>query len=149
MLCPRCKQKLSKASQHGAFFWACPSCNGRTVSLDVVRKAVPIPVSKEIWQQVITQQLQSEIKCPVCNREMTAVSETSGNSPNNIDVCKSCRFIWFDPGEFEHIPKNVPAKPGPSIKNLPPDLREEIAMDRRSSPKTQRRLSRFCLKPAH
>jgi membrane associated rhomboid family serine protease/Zn-finger nucleic acid-binding protein len=140
MRCPRCNHKLSKASQLGTFFWVCPSCNGRTVSLDVVRKAVPIPVSKEIWQQVITKQQPSDIKCPVCTRKMTVVSENSGNSPNNIDVCKSCRFIWFDPGEFEHIPKNIPAKPGPSIKDLPPDLREAIAIDRLNMLREEREL---------
>ena len=26
---------------------------------------------------------------------------------NNLDLCKSCQFVWFDGGELESLPKGV------------------------------------------
>jgi membrane associated rhomboid family serine protease len=43
-----------------------------------------------------------------------------------LDVCVRCQFLWFDPHEFEHLPK-APTRPD-ATKELPEKVREAIAL---------------------
>lgn len=40
---------------------------------------------------------------------MTEVSILSGKRTEYLDICTGCHFIWFDPQEFESLPKRAPA----------------------------------------
>lgn len=124
--CPRCKLKLRKFNVDGNFFWDCPLCSGRAVSMDVVRKFVPLTIVKELWNRAYSSTEVSDAICPVCNKNMTGVVLQVEDRIEEIDVCKSCRFVWFDPQEFQKLPKIVPELPIES--KIPPDARKALAL---------------------
>jgi len=98
-------------------------------SLETVRTTVPQPVAKEIWHRTLSADAASGTPCPVCTRSMTEVPLQFGSATGYLDVCKQCRFIWFDPHEYE----DLPTKPGDTAAEpieLPAPAKEALAMAR-------------------
>lgn len=56
-----------------------------------------------------------------------------------LDVCVGCHFVWFDPREFEALPK-LPGKPAEQ-ETLSPQAREAVAMMRLEALKEQSAMS--------
>jgi membrane associated rhomboid family serine protease len=54
---------------------------------------------------------------------MIQVSVSSFPNTPQLDICKTCKFIWFDPQEYEA----VPSLPQPE-EELSPEVRKEIAL---------------------
>jgi membrane associated rhomboid family serine protease len=46
-----------------------------------------------------------------------------------LDVCRKCEFVWFDPSEFESVPR-APVVPVKEERPLPQAAREALAMYR-------------------
>jgi membrane associated rhomboid family serine protease len=45
-----------------------------------------------------------------------------------LDVCRSCQFVWFDPGELEELGEpDRPAEPSDDKVPLPPEVRQAFA----------------------
>ncbi len=128
LICPRCKTSLKKNSNKLGLFWVCPSCDGRAVSLEVVRKAVPRHIVNRLWQRARSGQYAGNRKCPACKRSMNEVPIISKNKTQYLDVCIGCHFIFFDPKEYECLPK-IPAAKDPK-DNLPLKEREALALAR-------------------
>jgi len=62
---------------------------------------------------------------PIINKEKTEY----------IDVCSKCHFIWFDPDEFEHLPKvGIEDLQGPPLSM---EAREALALGRLESLKKE------------
>jgi membrane associated rhomboid family serine protease len=128
LTCPVCKTSLSKNSNKLGLFWVCPSCDGRAVSLEVVRKAIPRPIVNRLWQKARSGQYSGNRKCPACKRSMKEVPIISRNKTQYLDVCVGCHFIFFDPQEYEFLPK-IPVVKEPE-DNLPLKDREALALAR-------------------
>lgn len=124
--CPRCKIKLKKSLIDGSFFWDCPLCNGRAVSIEVIRKLVPLPIVKELWTRAYSSTAISDAQCPVCSKNMTGVTLHVEGRSEGFDICQSCRFVWFDPQEFQNIPKKLPELPVES--KIPLEARKALAL---------------------
>lgn len=45
-----------------------------------------------------------------------------------VDVCRSCTLVWFDPAEYDSLPKTK-AQSKPKEKELPPEARQMLAME--------------------
>jgi hypothetical protein len=110
----------------GNYFWDCPLCNGRAVSIVVVRKLVPLPIVKELWGRVYSSTEVSDALCPVCNRNMTGVVLQVEGRREEFDVCQSCRLVWFDPQEFQQLPKIAPELP--LEPKIPMEARKALAL---------------------
>jgi membrane associated rhomboid family serine protease/Zn-finger nucleic acid-binding protein len=110
LICPDCNTALNKNSNSLGLFWACPECDGRAISIEVVRKAVPMPIVNKLWQRARSGQYVAERRCPACKRIMHEVPIIEGDETKYFDVCTGCFFIWFDPGEFEGLAKIPIAK---------------------------------------
>ena len=101
-------------------FWACDACGGRTVALPVLRKVVSEPAIKALWLSAQSAALGRK-RCPTCGNRMCEASA----SGVQLDVCKVCQFVWFDPREFEQLP----ALPVVEKKaELPQAAREMVAL---------------------
>jgi len=126
--CPQCSVTLSKRmSPSLGLTWVCPSCRGRAVTLDLLRRVVPQPLVNRLWQRARSGPYGSTQKCPACNRRMAEVPiiATEGKT-TCLDVCTHCHFVWFDTQEFEGLPKIPPELP--KSEALPLKAREALAL---------------------
>lgn len=126
--CPSCKTTLSKRTSRLGFFWVCRSCHGRTLTIEVLRKVAPKPLLNRLWQMARSGRYGGARKCPSCLRTMAEVPLGIGMVCEHIDVCTGCHFVWFDPGEFESLPKTPVPKP-PRAK-LSGEQAESLALAR-------------------
>lgn len=126
--CPSCKTSLNKSGNIFGLFYVCPSCDGRAVTLEVVRKIIPRPMVNRLWQRARSGQYEGTRQCPVCRRRMPEVPILSSEKTEYIDVCTGCRIIWFDPQEFECLPKVDTQKPQEPLLSI--EARQALALER-------------------
>ena len=128
IFCPSCETTLSKRTSRLGFFWVCRSCRGRAISVEVLRKVMPRSVLNSLWQTARLTQPGGDRQCPSCLRPMTQIPLDTGGPTEQIDVCRGCRFVWFDRGEFEALPKTGKRKP--PREKLSPEEIDALALKR-------------------
>ena len=96
---------LAKKRGRLGLFWVCPSCQGRAMTLTVVQKVIPRQVVNSLWQKARANRHSDGKTCPACKRWMTEVTILYGERTDYLDVCTGCHVVWFDPREFESLPK--------------------------------------------
>jgi Zn-finger nucleic acid-binding protein len=126
-ICPKCNTELNKTGTPLGFIWVCPSCNGRAIAVDVLRKTIPNHIVDTLWQTVRSGQYAQKRRCPACKGMMAEVAINNKDKTEYIDVCKGCFFIWFDPGEYEDFPKVPPTKA--VVDELPAEAKKLLALD--------------------
>jgi len=99
------------------------------MALQVAGKAMPRKAVSALWQKARAERDGSGKQCPACRRRMTEVPIASGEKTVDLDVCTGCHFIWFDPKEFESLPKSTAAKV-PQAWPMSDKEREAIALAR-------------------
>ena len=104
--CQKCNIALKKCSNQFGFFWLCQNCEGKAVSLTILRRFVPVPIINEFWSKVKSKEFPEKRDCPVCNLLMSEVPIGQGSDTIYLDICKKCCFIWFDANEFESLPRS-------------------------------------------
>ncbi len=124
MLCPVCRKDLVRENNSGTAFFRCPECGGRMVTMPAMRKRANGELANKIWNNSQYGLPPAGKSCPICSRNMCRTNLTAGGRQLELDVCRSCQLIWFDPGELDTIP--VPEKP--QEEELPPRAREILAM---------------------
>jgi membrane associated rhomboid family serine protease/Zn-finger nucleic acid-binding protein len=123
--CPTCRNRLLRVKGAAVFSYVCPRCRGRAVSLSVVGRAAGQACVRQLWVQKDRAAVVSGKKCPVCDHWMREVPVTIAKKELRLDVCRPCRFVWFDPREFEALPA---APPKPAEPELPLEAREKVAV---------------------
>jgi membrane associated rhomboid family serine protease/Zn-finger nucleic acid-binding protein len=128
--CPRCQTTLNKRAVPSlGLVWVCPSCRGRAMTLELLRKAVSQPVVARLWQRACSGQYPAGAHCPTCYRRTAQVPILSAaDKTTYLDVCVPCHVVWFDMHEFEALPK-LPPKPS-KREELSPQAREALALAR-------------------
>ena len=77
------------------------------------------------------------VRCPSCLKSMREVTLRTPDGYQEIDVCKPCTFVWFDPGEYAAMGGPAPTTPDkPAV-----DLAQEPIRD----PKAIEAVARFKL----
>ena len=100
----------------------CPSCRGRAMTIEMLRKSVPQPLVNRLWQRARSGEYPANRSCPACKRRMAEVPiALAADTTLHLDVCTGCHVIWFDPQEFESLP-NCPPKRAQS-EPLSPEAR--------------------------
>lgn len=127
LTCPTCRCRLLHAKGPAGVFYVCPRCGGRAVGIAVIRRGVGRDCVKDLWLQSQAARLPAGKKCPVCQRWMRGVTVTAGQRPLQLDLCRSCQVVWFDPSEFEQLP--TAPMPAPA-EELSPRAREQLALER-------------------
>ncbi len=126
LVCPECRKRLVRTKAPNGIFFECPRCQGRAVSLAVVRRVVETKYTNRLWRRVIHGESRKGVNCPACERPMDEVAIPFDGHAINLDICRSCQFLWFDPHEFEQLPEKPPvSKPETEI---PPKVREQMAL---------------------
>jgi Zn-finger nucleic acid-binding protein len=125
--CPRCHQQLEKTTTpHGVFF-GCPSCGGKALGVDVLRRTFAREEINAVWRRAVSSEGTAGPACPSCRNAMIEVSATADEHPLRIDVCRLCHFLWFDADELARFTP-LPPKPEPAEQELPPEARQALAI---------------------
>lgn len=125
LVCPKCRRRLVRTKTNHGVFFVCRACQGRAVSLSVVRRMAGREPAKTLWREAVVGETQEGVGCPVCQRAMAEVRLRVGGMRVPLDVCTGCHFVWFDPEEMEKLPE-VP--PPAEEEALPPEARERLAV---------------------
>ncbi len=139
--CPRCRTALTeRKSPPLGLIWTCSSCHGRAMTLDLLRKTIPKSLVNPLWQQARTDRHHTGRPCPACERQMAEVPIIRQKDKTLcLDVCTTCFFVWFDPQEFEVLPK-LEQKPD-GLDNLSEEGKRALALAHlevlRQGPRTQ------------
>jgi Zn-finger nucleic acid-binding protein len=126
LTCPRCNVALQRLKSANGWIHACQECQGRSVALPVLRERVGREVALEAWR-LADESDSLSCKCPACARPMTLIHLPLGAVVVDIDVCKSCRTIWFDRLELEQLPVDEKTKKASSEKEKSQSSKEAIA----------------------
>jgi len=125
-LCPNCHVQLQKTKARPGVFWACPSCDGRSATVAMLRKNVPRDAVNGMWQTARSGAFPRRRECPACDARMAEVPVPIEDGSELVDVCTVCHFVWFDPGERAALPE-IPRKPS-CEETLPQEARERLAL---------------------
>ncbi len=109
-ICPNCGNRLFRAKSDAGFFYVCPRCGGRAAAITVVRRAAGDKIVDEIWSRAKERRAARGRRCPMCNRWMAEIGVPVDHADLRLDLCRACRFLWFDSKEFEQLPP-APAPP--------------------------------------
>jgi membrane associated rhomboid family serine protease len=132
--CPNCAIPLTTIRQREGLFYLCQSCKGRAVTLPQLRRVGGDRFATGLLRQINANQRYGQVRCPFCEQRMRKF--TTQDPPLELDACKTCGVVWFDPEEFETVPEGAPE----SISELQMRSAEAVAMQRLEQLKRQQRL---------
>src|SRR5690606_16621283 len=89
------------------------------------RKSLPLSLVNQLWNHARTTTVRTGRGCPLCEEPMVVRSSHQGQV---LEICPSCRTIWFDPGTYPGNPVDLEA--GFQGKPLSARARETIALAR-------------------
>jgi Zn-finger nucleic acid-binding protein len=124
LLCPACRIPLAEMRTGKGILWHCEKCDGRAVSLGLLRDIFTPESINPLWLHAIHTEGQRARPCPSCGNAMIEVA-LGGTSDIRVEVCRICEFVWFDAGETQTLQAcPLPKKPVP----LSQEAREAIAI---------------------
>lgn len=101
MQCPRCEAPLAKRWNGKAHYQACKICEGIAITgYALAQLATPAQV-RELWLDAEGRNETTQAACPSCLRPMRLGYLAPTTHREELDVCRSCRLIWFDRGELQ------------------------------------------------
>ena len=100
MKCPKNHESLTPTESEGAFGWVCNDCQGILLRQSEIT-AVKYNHHTDVLEflPTATTVRPSELACPSCHHGM----EVKILGEVLLDVCPSCRSVWFDATELEKI----------------------------------------------
>ena len=124
MICPRCGAALEKSAYNGRIGFVCPERHGIAMTLGAVRALCG---SRELvnllWHKSGESGSEGGAPCPVCGKPMSKVTLDVEGQPLELDICRRCQEVWFDPNELEMLP---PKPPEPEPEKLSQTVRETL-----------------------
>ena len=124
MICPKCSVALKQIRTSKGIFWGCDDCNGRAITVELLRRIFTAESINPLWKHAISGEGISSRLCPDCRESMIEV-DLSDNTSVRVDVCRHCHFVWFDGGETDTlVPKPIP----PTKPPMPQKAREAMAL---------------------
>jgi membrane associated rhomboid family serine protease/Zn-finger nucleic acid-binding protein len=125
-ICPRCQLPLKEMRTSSGVFWACGNCNGRAVTIELLRNRFTPESINPLWIHAMRSEGRVGALCPSCRRPMIDVA-LSDRAQVEVDVCKRCHFVWFDANEVDTL---VPRPPPVAEPELPQEARELLAIEK-------------------
>ena len=71
--------------------------------IDVLRRATDERIVDQVWAVASGGEAPRKRPCPLCSKLMAGVVTQRGRTPLPLDVCTDCKFVWFDPKEYEAL----------------------------------------------
>lgn len=103
--CPNCATPLTTIRQREGLFYLCPTCQGRAVTMPQIRRVAGDRFVTGLLRQININQHFGPRPCPFCEKRMRQFN--SHDPPLELDACKTCGAVWFDPQEFEAVPEGA------------------------------------------
>jgi membrane associated rhomboid family serine protease/Zn-finger nucleic acid-binding protein len=125
-VCPNCNQVLTRFKTDLGVLWGCDKCQGRAVSVNLLRRTVSRDYVNTLWQHARNLPAGPGKACPTCSKATVEVATDGITQPLMVDVCKRCHFVWLDVGESGELPL-LPPKPK-NEPELSQEARELLAL---------------------
>jgi len=122
--CPTCQVALVPREVRGSHVWMCAQCEGMAITVAVVRAALEPATFKSFWIHVAQDKGSPGRACPSCEQSMCVVPADGADGVVQLDVCRRCQLIWFDPTELEALPAK------PKGRELHPEAKRLLAMEK-------------------
>ena len=103
--CPSCLTPLKTMRQREGLYFLCPVCAGRAVTIPQIRRVAGDRFAKAVLREINSNEQTGERPCPFCTRRMRLFH--SPEPKLELDACKLCGVVWFDPQEFEAVPASL------------------------------------------
>jgi Zn-finger nucleic acid-binding protein len=136
--CPQCRSELVLGATGRLDVWTCPRGHGVGLTLSEAHERAQEDELSQLWEGAKCAELGQHI-CPMCDRGMVSVTigvdagedpgRPSGTHRVTLDVCRDDQFIWFDPGELDELPEDLP-EPQPSAAEVAELAEIRTAYDR-------------------
>jgi len=108
LACPNCRSRLARVVHEGGVVYACPKCDGRAVGVAPLARVAGGDFVKRLRYR--TTGAAKGRQCPQCGRAMTVADFGQGRETVELDLCRSCHLVWFDPSEYDAV--RTPAEIG-------------------------------------
>lgn len=119
--CHSCSEELVLGAVGELNPWSCPGGHGLGFTLSESYERLQEDEIDELWQAARTATARG-VACPFCSQPMAVISVeadadeaaegATGDGPTvftaELDVCERDQFIWFDPGELDGMPEDLP-----------------------------------------
>ena len=118
--CPQCRADLELGARGKLDAWACPAGHGAGFTLSEMHERAQEDELAQLWEGARAA-AAGKHACPMCDRQMVTVtigvdsdeavegaSDTTDAGRVTLDVCRDDQFIWFDPGELDELPDDLP-----------------------------------------
>jgi Zn-finger nucleic acid-binding protein len=126
--CPACDAPLEARKEGELDFWSCPVGHGVGFTMSEAYGRVQEDEIERLWQASASAPLGTA-PCAWCGVPMARVTVgvhpdearegEPGDGPDTreltVDVCREDQFFWFDPGELDQLPNDLP-DPVPSAE---------------------------------
>jgi hypothetical protein len=124
--CPICRADLELTPQGEFDSWICPAGHGRAATLSELYERAQEDEIHRLWALAKASWVAAEPEtgraCPMCSRLMVTVvvptdaDEADERQPGDradtglatVDVCVVDEVIWFEEGEVEELPADLP-----------------------------------------
>lgn len=128
--CPRCGTEITLGRRGEVDCWSCPAGHGLAITLTEAYGRVQDDEIRKIFEGAKTS-LKSEHACPFCGDPMVRVTigvdvdeaaegeagDLGDTARLTVDFCRDDQFIWFDPGELDGFPQDIPEpEPTPEVQ---------------------------------
>jgi hypothetical protein len=122
-VCPSCGEALTLTHQGQLDTWVCPAGHGLGATLSEAYEVAQEDELAQLWQLArAATPSNSARRCPICERAMVSVEvpydpdEAEDGQPGDlepigsvwVDVCLDDQLIWFDDGELQAFPTDLP-----------------------------------------
>ena len=125
MRCPHCQTQLTRDSHRGKIIFRCPGCGGNALTLPALRSLSGSRKFAETLWRASADSPDSGLPCPECGADMRrVVLNADENLSLELDLCRKCQTVWFDPAELEALPEPEP----PPQDELPAKAKELLAL---------------------
>ena len=121
--CPTCSGTLVLTHEGSLDSWVCTSGHGLALTLTESYERLQEDEINLLWRLIRTPDpTPVDLECPMCERDMRAVDvgydddevfegeDGDGQNVGSVvlDVCEPCQVIWFDAGELDLFPVDLP-----------------------------------------
>jgi Zn-finger nucleic acid-binding protein len=116
-ICPECRQQLALKSAGDLDFWACPAGHGLGFTMSEAYGRLQDDEIAALWAGSEQAPVGTR-PCPFCTAPMVSVTiavdadESSAAAPGaksvTLDVCRDDEVFWFDAGELDEFPADLP-----------------------------------------
>jgi membrane associated rhomboid family serine protease/Zn-finger nucleic acid-binding protein len=107
--CPLCALPLKTTRYRDGLIFVCPICDGRAVTIPQIRRVAGDRFATALLRQINRSVQLGERACPFCYATMRLLHPAEPSL--DLDACKQCGVVWFDPGEFGSIPEGAVESP--------------------------------------